>query len=731
MNDKAYLKKIESGEIQGLDTLTQGYLDYAKEVAMNRAFPDITDGLKPVQRYALYCAKQMKLNDATSATLVGEVLKYHPHGDATTYDSIVKLVDRSEAIHLPFFKGEGDFGSIYSSDPYAAARYTHVSLHKYTNEFFTAEHGVDLVPNYDASEVYLEKLPVSYPFVLCNASDGIGVGISNKVPSFNINDVCSLVEEYINEGECSTIIVPDFVTKNIIVNTTNEFNKIMRTGKGELKLRATSVIEGSTITFIDMPMGINIERVEREIMNSEVLTQHIASADNYSDEKKGFRLVVSVKRSSNIQQVLHLLYKLTSLEIKYHSNMVFTFKNKIIVEGVFGIIEKWVDWRRDVLKKHNQYELSRLENPEKLGKFIEFLKNTEFRDKIIDLVVQGDSAQARDLVIDTYDLSSEDATWFLTRRLSEYTKGNKYEKQHTDLLLEIKRVENLINNVDNIILADMERIKRTIGVEKPRMTEITNTDLQLIKVTEDYVEKPSAYPVTYLIKDKFIQSLGYLSQNEPKSGEVYVNAMSDSVFTVLSKTGTVYKIYGEDILVSNAQSIGEFIPAKVGMKETDYVTTLLADGTIYLIGYSDGYLSTFDTEVFTQSQLKSHSISRGISKDIDKAIMVTELDSDSKYLSALSSDNKSAGVEVGTVKFKTNTGRTKVFNSTKIKKYVELKVNEVKDALGEEDYEIYTQPKKMTSKNSFLETTDISKDLLQTYKDLQRDILGRDSGTSV
>ena len=180
----------------GIFYLARGYIEYSQEVITNRALPDIYDGLKPVQRRILATLNEKKVTSfMKSATLSGDVLHLHPHGDASVYQSLVLMTDKNGSLAFPVVAGKGNFGGVFTTDKPAAARYTNVMLHPWSKEYFGEKHGVNYIPNYDATTTEPERLPVSFPAVLINATSGIAVGFKTTIPSFNFNDVCDLVIE--------------------------------------------------------------------------------------------------------------------------------------------------------------------------------------------------------------------------------------------------------------------------------------------------------------------------------------------------------------------------------------------------------------------------------------------------------------------------------------------------------------------------------------------------------
>ena len=200
----------------GVSYIANGYVDYAAEVITELTIPDLYDGLKPVTRKLLWTfyQKGKKAHSLiTSSTLSGDVLAYHPHNADAIYKAGALLTDLNGFSAFPLVRGHGNLGNVSSGAKPAAPRYTEIALHENAKELFGEMDGIDLVPNFDATLQEPRVLPASFPMVLVNPSEGIAVGFSSKIPSFNFNDVIDLTIEYLRDGECHTVIAPDFTTR--------------------------------------------------------------------------------------------------------------------------------------------------------------------------------------------------------------------------------------------------------------------------------------------------------------------------------------------------------------------------------------------------------------------------------------------------------------------------------------------------------------------------------------
>ena len=222
---------------RGLNHLINGYVDYAKEVVVDRAIPGI-DGFKPSQRRILYTMKFIeKVNDLSkSANIAGATMKIHPHGDSSIYETMVRMVGSSLVMNIPYLEGKGSFGKVFSANARAAAsRYTEVKLEKIAEELFRGMNGIDMIPSYNNALEEPLLLPVSFPSILCNPAQGIAVGLAANIPAFNYHEVLKATIELIEKGEIKTLLAPDFSTGGCYVKNEKELQKLMKTGNARLK----------------------------------------------------------------------------------------------------------------------------------------------------------------------------------------------------------------------------------------------------------------------------------------------------------------------------------------------------------------------------------------------------------------------------------------------------------------------------------------------------------------
>jgi len=355
------------------DEMRQSYLDYAMSVIVGRALPDVRDGLKPVHRRVLYAMHELG-NDwnkpfKKAARIVGDVNgKYHPHGDQSVYDSIVRMAQPFSMRYMPV-EGQGNFGSV-DGDPPAAMRYTEVRMSRITHELLADidKETVDFLPNYDETEREPAVLPTRVPNLLINGSAGIAVGMATNIPPHNLGEIIDACVALIDNPEVSLATLmqlvpgPDFPTAGI-VNGAAEIVAAYKTGRGRIYVRARTQVEElekgrQAIIVTELPYQVNkarlLERIAELVRNKEL--EGIGELRDESD-KDGMRVVVELKRGEVPDIVLNNLYKHTPLETVYGINMVALVDGQPRLLGLKDLIDSFIRHRREVVTRRTVYDL--------------------------------------------------------------------------------------------------------------------------------------------------------------------------------------------------------------------------------------------------------------------------------------------------------------------------------------------------------------------------------------
>ncbi len=514
-----------AGNIEPVDftkALEDRYLSYALSTIMNRALPDVRDGLKPVHRRLLYAMRELNLRPDTafkkSARVVGDVIgKYHPHGDQAVYDAMVRLA-QDFAQRYMLVEGQGNFGNIDGDNP-AAMRYTEARLTTTASLLLEGldENAVDFKDNYDGSESEPVVLPAAFPNLLANGSSGIAVGMATSIPPHNAGEVIAAALMLIDNPESSTaqllkkIKGPDFPTGGILVDPPSVFRDAYEKGRGSFRLRARwhseDVGKGNyQIIVTEIPYAVSKSRLVERL--AELITdKKLPVLNDVRDESaEDIRLVIEPKaKSITAELLMETLFKLTELESRISLNMNVLARGQIpMVLGVKEVIVQWLAHRRDVLQRRASYREAQIERRLEIldGYLIVFLNI----DKVIKIIrFEDDPKQA---LIKAFKLTDIQADAILNMRLRALRKLEEMElrREHDVLSKELKGLKALLKSEEKqwaFIRGQLEELSVTYGKGKKenlrRTTFEEAGEAQLVDMREVMVEKE---PVTVVMSQK-------------------------------------------------------------------------------------------------------------------------------------------------------------------------------------------------------------------------------------
>jgi len=473
------------------EEIKNSFLSYAMSVIVSRALPDVRDGLKPVHRRVLYAMHDLGLQPnrpyRKSATVVGEVIgKYHPHGDAAVYDTLVRLA-QDFSLRYPLVDGQGNFGSV-DGDPAAAMRYTEARLGRIATEMLRdiSSETVDFAPNFDESQREPEVLPARFPNLLVNGSDGIAVGMATKVPPHNLSEVVdatvALIEnpELQDEELLEYIKGPDFPTGGVVVGLRGIREAIL-SGRGSVRVQAkahTEQIKGNRtqIVVTEIPYQVNksylLQKIA-ELVKERKLTE-ISDLRDESD-RNGMRIVIELKREAVPKVVLNNLYKHTQMQQSFGVNLV------ALVDGVPStlsykkVLKHYIAHQFEVVTRRTRYELERARaRAHILEGLLIALSNL---DEVVQTIRRSQSADAaRNNLMKKFKLSERQAQAILDLRLQRLTalERKKVEQEHKDLVEKIRYLESILADeakVYGIVKEELLEVKAAYGDE--RRTSIT------------------------------------------------------------------------------------------------------------------------------------------------------------------------------------------------------------------------------------------------------------------
>ncbi len=492
------------------DEMRSSYLDYAMSVIIGRALPDVRDGLKPVHRRILYAMFTEGLlhnrKYSKCAGVVGEVLKkYHPHGDAAVYDSLVRMA-QPWALRCLLVDGQGNFGSI-DGDPAAAYRYTEARLQKLAEEMLTDidKATVDFVPNFDGSAEEPSILPAKIPNLLINGSTGIAVGMATNIPPHNLAEVISATVHLIQNPEASVddlmahIPGPDFPTGGIIYGT-GAIKQAYRTGRGILSVRARLNTETHpktkrvSVVVSEVPYQVNkarmVERIADLVRNKKIMG--ISDIRDESD-RTGMRVVIELKRDAVPEILINQLYKQTSLQSSFGIIMLAIVAGQPRVLNLREMIEHYINHRRDVVRKRCNFELQKAEARAHILEGLQIA--LDHLDQVIELIrAAKDPGQAKLGLVEHFALTERQAQAILDMKLQRLTglEREKIAKELEQLRIEIARLTAILADMAklmNVVVEELEEMKRQYSDE--RRTEIAHDTREItiedLLTDEDYV----------------------------------------------------------------------------------------------------------------------------------------------------------------------------------------------------------------------------------------------------
>jgi DNA gyrase subunit A len=470
------------------DEIRESFINYSMSVIVSRALPDVRDGLKPVHRRVLYAMNELGLVPGRpykkSATVVGDVLgKYHPHGDSSVYDALVRMV-QDFSLRYPLVDGQGNFGSV-DGDPAAAYRYTEARLTRVAVEMLADidKNTVDFVPNFDDRLEEPSVLPSGLPNLLVNGSSGIAVGMATNIPPHNLREVAKAVEAMIDNPELSVeqirgiVSGPDFPTGAFIYGRAG-IKDYIETGRGKIVMRARAVIEEndkgtkSQIVITELPYQVNKARLVEDIAH-QVRDKKLEGISDLRDEsdRDGMRVVIELKRDAIPRVVLNQLYKHTTMQSTFGVIMLALVPDPITrrlvpkVMGMQEVLRHFIEHRHDVIVRRTQFDVDKAREREHI---LEGLKIcVDNIDEVIKVIrAADDSAEAGIELMVRFKLSEKQAEAVLNMRLAKLT-GLEIEK----LEEELKEVQALIAELNTILASKPKRM----GIVKEELAAIVNT----------------------------------------------------------------------------------------------------------------------------------------------------------------------------------------------------------------------------------------------------------------
>ena len=576
-------EKVEKVEVVG--ELKKSFISYAMAVNVSRAIPDVRDGLKPVHRRILFSMGELNnfydKPHKKSARIVGEVMgKYHPHGDSSIYDALVRLA-QDFSIRYPLVDGHGNFGSV-DGDPPAAQRYTEARLSKIASLMLEDidKETVDFYPNFDDTLMQPSVLPAKFPNLLVNGADGIAVGMATNIPPHNLREVISGVQALIDNPDIDIddlikiIPAPDYPTGGIIMGRT-AIKHAYKTGRGGILVRGRAEIEETSsgrarIVITELPYQVNkarfITQMADMVKNKKI--EGIADIKEESD-REGLRVVVDVKKDANAQVVLNMLYKHTMLQQSSGIIMLALVNGVPRVLNLKEMLYYYLEHQKEVLIRKTRYDLKKAQEREHIVKgLVIALANIDEVIKIIKSSKDKQDAMAN--LTSNFELDEIQANAILEMRLSKLTsleveKLNEELRELENTIADLQNILDTPSRVLQIIRDNLEEIKNTYGDD--RKTEIS-LEMGGIDIEDLIAEEDVIISMTHMGYIKRMAMDEYKAQNRGGVGisahktkdedfveKIIVSSTHDDLF-FFTNLGRVYNLKAYEIPEAQRQAKG-------------------------------------------------------------------------------------------------------------------------------------------------------------------------------
>ena len=578
------------------ETIEKNYMPYVMSVIVSRAIPEI-DGLKPAHRKLLYTMYKMGLLTGArtkSANIVGQTMKLNPHGDASIYETLVRLTRGNATLLHPLIDSKGSFGKQYSSEmKYAAARYTECKLDTICAELFSGidKNAVDMVDNYDATLKEPVLLPTTFPNILVMPNKGIAVGMASDICSFNLGEICDGTIALLRKPNLSVeklmelVKAPDFSGGGVLLYDEEQIKQIYTTGQGSVKLRARYVYdkEQSCIDIIQIPYSTSIELILAKL-TTLYKEGKLKEVTDFRDEidLSGFKLTIDIRRGVDPDKLMTKLFKLTPLEDSFKCNFNVLINSVPRTMGVSEILTEWIKFRLDCLRREIAFDLGKKKDKLHLllalgkilldiDKAIRIIRKTEKEADVVPNLMAGfeiDEIQANYIAeIKLRNLNRE----YILNRISEI-EGLQQEIADMEETLKDELKQKAL------IIKQLTEIKKKYA--QPRRTQILPINMASTYQEEEHVEHyPARFVLTregYFKKITF-QSLRGNDEQKCKDGDEILNLMdgenSDNLI-FLTDHCQLYRAKADDFDTTKASALGDYLPVTLKM-DTDEKPVLM------------------------------------------------------------------------------------------------------------------------------------------------------------
>ncbi len=606
-NDTNFVENLEHQTIVEVDIekrMKEAFIDYSMSVIISRALPDVRDGLKPVHRRILYAMFEEHLTADKpffkSATTVGNVIgRYHPHGDASAYDALVRMA-QDFSLRYPLIDGHGNFGSI-DGDPPAAYRYTEARMSKISNELLADidKDTVDFVPNFDEKRKEPVVLPTRIPVLLCNGVSGIAVGMATNIPSHNLREVINAAIAQIDNPEITVdelmehIQGPDFPTRATIMGR-GGIRSAYETGRGKIVIRAkTEIVESGrddrySIIISEIPYQVNKSVLVKSIADlvKDKRIEGIADIRDLSSDRTGIKIVIDLKRDANPQVVLNHLFKFTRLQDSFSINMLAIEDGKPVTLTLKGYLDNYIRFQKEIVTRRTKFDL---EKAKARMHILEGLRIALANIDAVIKVIRESYDDAKEKLMEKFGFSEIQAQSVLDMRLAQLQRlnGEKIDTEYEELKAKCEEFEEILANEGRlleVIKEELNEIAEKYGDDRRTSIEAAIDDVDY----EDLIAEESV--VITLTHFGYVKRLTTDTYRSQKRGGKGISALStreedfvERIFTCsthdhllfFTNFGRLYRLKAYQIPEGSRQAKGSAIVNLLPLMPQEKVTTII------------------------------------------------------------------------------------------------------------------------------------------------------------
>ena len=641
------IERIEAGQ-----HVLQCYMPYAVSTIVDRALPDVRDGLKPIHRRILFQMKKAKMtydkDRVKSIDSIAQTMKIHHNGNSSVYDAIALMTEQNESLLHPYIDGEGAFGKVYSKDKPTPERYTWCRLNEFAEEFFKdTSNGIITMTGEDEEHMQPVTLSSDFPNILVKNNKGIACGEACDFPSFNLSEVCEATYNYIDNKDINLLDYikgVDFPTGGYMIYNKNQLSEIYNTGKGKvvLKSKYKYLKEESIIEVNEIPYNTTIDNIIFEVFellkkaNGNSIFKNITdirdeTGFNKETKKEEMKIAIDVKKNTDIDLLMNNLFKKTSLQKTYSANMNCLVNCTPKVMGIKQILNEWIKFRQECIKKTLTIKLEKQKKDFHLLKGLQnVLINT---DKCVDIIKKSPEEEVLSNLMVEFNLDELQANYVLDMKLRKINDVSVKKE-----LLRIKAVEEEIkeledtlnseNGINEIIKKGLIRIKDKYG--KPRKTQIIEESEISTISKEELIEDYNCrliYTGTYLKK--------YLRQSDShnvKEGETIlgdIETTNKSTLLIFTDKANRYKIHCYELETYTPSKLGDYVYNILPIDKSEQIIKIVSikepKGNIYFT-YENGNVAKIDVSSFISNNKKLQNCYSTESKLLDIYYSEKEID---------------------------------------------------------------------------------------------------------